>query len=110
MIIWSGLGFLVAIITFMALLLTEYMVEAAFKDQNYYQIHGWPKLLSLWVAGVVVWFLGSYLNKKQGRTLVDKETGAEVQLRPNHALFFIWMEYWGPILFVLGIIFLFIKE
>jgi hypothetical protein len=110
MIIWSGLGFLVAVIAFIAVLLSEYVLEAVFKDQNYYQAHGWPKLLGLWVAGAIVWFLGNYLNRKQGRTLIDKATGEEVQVKPNHALFFIRMEYWGPILLILGLIFLFIKE
>ena len=110
MIIWSGFGFLVAVIAFVSLVLSEYVVEALFQDQNYYQAHGWPKLLGLWISGAIVWFLGNYLNQKRGRTLLDKAIGAEVQIRPNHALFFIRMEYWGPILFVLGIIFLFVKE
>jgi hypothetical protein len=108
MIIWSGLGFLVAVLAFLCLLLAEYVVEAVLNDPQYYQAHGWPKMLGLWLAGAFVWWLGTYLDHKQGRTLLDPTTGDEVQLKPQHALFFIRMVYWGPILFVLGLVLLFV--
>jgi hypothetical protein len=107
MIIWSGLGCLVAVIAFLMLLLTEYVTETVFRDDSYYQNHGWPKLLALALAGAVVWFLGTYLNQKQGRVLIDKESGREFLSKPDHSLFFIRMEYWGPILLVIGILCLF---
>jgi len=40
MIIWSGLGFVVAVLAFLCLLLAEYVVEAVFNDSQYYQAHG----------------------------------------------------------------------
>jgi hypothetical protein len=109
MIIWSGLGFLVAVIAFVSMIFAEYTTESLFQDDSYYQTHGWPKLLAFWIAGVTVWFLGNHLNQKPGQVMIDKETGTEVLMKPNHALFFIKLEYWGPILFILGILFLFVK-
>jgi hypothetical protein len=108
MIIWSGLGFLVAVITFLFLLSAEYVTESLFGDESYYQDHGWPKLAAFFLAGAVVWSLGAYLNRRQGKVMVEKETGKEVLIKPNHSFFFVRMEYWGPILFALGIIFLFV--
>jgi hypothetical protein len=108
MVIWSGLGFLVAAITFLLLLIAEYVTESLFRDESYYQAHGWPKLLAFFLAGAVIWPLGLYLNRKQGKVMIEKETGKEVLIKPNHSFFFIRMEYWGPILFALGIIFLFV--
>jgi hypothetical protein len=110
MIIWSGLGFLVAVITFVCLLLTEFATESAFRDDGYYQAHGWPKLVGFIAAALIVWPLGRYLNSKKGRVLVDPDTGKQVVFKQGHMLFFIPLEYWGPILVVLGIIFLFVKE
>ena len=107
MIIWSRLGFLVAAITFLLLLTAEYVTESLFRDESYYQAHGWPKLLAFFLAGALIWPLGMYLNRKQGKVMIEKETGKEV-LQPAHSFFFIRMEYWGPILFALGIIFLFV--
>jgi hypothetical protein len=109
MFIWSGAGFIVAVITFLMLLLTEISVEAVFNDESYYQAHGWPKLVAFFVSGWLVLLIGRYLNKREGRVLIEKETGKEVTLKPNHSLFFINVEYWGYILFGLGIIFLFVK-
>ena len=110
MIIWSGLGFLVAVITFGCLLLTEFATRAAFHDDHYYQAHGWTKLAAFLVAALIVWPLGRYLRAKPARVLVDPATGEQVVFKRNHALFFIPMEYWAPILVVLGMIFLFVKE
>ena len=108
MVIWSGLGFLVAVITFLLLLTAEYLTESLLQDESYYQTHGWPKLLAFFIAGAVVWALGRYLNRRQGKVMIEKETGKEVLINPNHSLFFIRMEYWGPILLVLGIFFFFV--
>lgn len=107
MVIWSGLGFLVAAITFLLLLIAEYAAESLFRDESYYQAHGWPKLVGFFLAAAVIWPLGLYLNRKQRKVLIEKETGKEF-LQPKHTFFFIRMEYWGPILFALGIIFLFV--
>ena len=108
MVIWSGLGFLVAVVTFLLLLAAEYVTESLFRDESYYQAHGWPKLLAFFLAGAVVWPLGMYLNRRQGKVMIEKETGKEVLIKPDHSFFFIRMEYWGPILFALGVIFFFV--
>jgi hypothetical protein len=109
MIIWKGAGFIVAVVAFLMLLLTELSVEALFNDDRYYQRHGWPKLLAFLVAGCFVLLIGKYLNKKESKVLIEKETGKEVVLKSEHSLFFINVEYWGYILFALGVIFLFVK-
>jgi hypothetical protein len=109
MMIWSGLGFLVAVITFLQLVLTEAVVERLFRDDTYYQTHGWPKLIAFLIAAAITWPLGNLLNGRSSRVLLDPQTGQEVVLRPNHTLFFIRMEYWAPILALLGVIFLFVN-
>ena len=108
--IWSGLGCLVAVITFGCLLATEYLVEAAFQDDDYYQAHGWPKLVGFLVAAGITWVLGQHLRGRQGRVLIDPETGARVIVGRNHTFFFIPVEYWPPILLVLGMVFSFVID
>jgi hypothetical protein len=109
-IIWSGLGFLVAVITFGCCLAAEYVVERTFHDDGYYQAHGWPKLIAFVVAAAVVWVVGRHLRRRQGRVLIDPETGSEVIVGRKHTLFFIPVEYWPPILLVLGMIFFFVTD
>jgi hypothetical protein len=112
MIIWSGWGFLVAVITFGCALLGEVVTEAAAHDDRYYQNHGWPKLAAFLVAAAIVWPLGRLLNRKQTeRELVDPATGQRVLLQSGggHSLFFVPVQYWAPILVALGVVFLFVK-
>ena len=109
MIIWSGLGFLVAVVGFGCVLGAEFLTEAAFNDDQYFQSHGWPMLVAFLVAGAIVWFLGRYLNDKGTRRLIDPETNQEVTLKSNHSFFFIPMQYWGAIFVVLGIVLQFVE-
>jgi hypothetical protein len=113
MIIWSGWGFLAAVIGFGCLLLTEYSVEAAMQDEQYYQNHGWPKFVGFVVAAVVVWPVGRALNRYQpGRELIDANTGERVVLPASgggHTLFFVPMEYWAALFVVIGLVFLVIE-
>ncbi len=109
MIIWKGKGFIVAVITFLMLVLTEFSVEGLFKDETYYQTHGWPKLVAFFIAGCVVLPIGKYLNRKESKVLVEKATGKQVVLKAAHTLYFINVEYWSYILFALGVIYFFVS-
>ena len=109
MIIWEGAGFIVAVVAFLMLLLTELSVEALFNDESYYQTHGWPKLAAFFIAGLIVLFIGRYLNRKEGKVMIEKDTGKEVVFKAEHSLFFINVEYWSYILFALGVVFFFVK-
>jgi beta-xylosidase len=109
MIIWSGRGFLVALIAFGCLLFSEWSTEAAFHDTSYYQTHGWPKLMALFVAAVLVWMLAQYWNREPSRVLVDKQTGREVIVKRRDSLFFIEARYWPVILCGVGFILAFQK-
>ena len=75
MIIWKGLGFVVAVITFLCLLLTEMTVERVFADDAYYQAHGWPKLVGMVIAALLVWATARFLNSRELETRIDAVTG-----------------------------------
>lgn len=104
LIVWKGKGAFVILIVVVACLLMNGVTGSVFHDNDYFQKHGWPKLAALWLAGAATWTLGNYLNTRQARVMIDKATGKEVILRPDHSLFFVKMEYWGPGLVLLGII------
>lgn len=109
MVIWSGLGFLGILFLGLGFLSMDSLINKVFADPNYYSNNWWPDLLVFIIAGLLSFFLGRYLNNRKGRVLVDKETGQEVIIRPNHSLFFIKLEYWGIIFPVLGLLKLIFK-
>src|SRR5262245_24718472 len=108
MIIWSGLGFLVFVIAFTCSLAMALFTKVLFGD-GYYTTHSWPLAVALAVAGILTWLLGNKLNRRQGKVMIEKETGREILLRPNHSLYFVRMHYWGPILIALGFASLFFR-
>jgi hypothetical protein len=112
MLIWNGWGFLVAVIGFACLLVTQIVVNAAMQDDEYYQTTGWPKLVAFVVATIIIWPVGRAFNRKRpDRELIDVNTGERVVLSSGggNSFFFVPMEYWAAIFLVLGVVFLFIK-
>lgn len=102
-IIWSGLGFLVAVIVFGF----SFAFNLAFNAWNpgYWEANRWPFGVSLLVSAVVCWLVGTCLRKRGAQTLIDQATGQETVIdRSDHRLFFIPMHLWGPILAVCGLI------
>ncbi|MGE6619280.1 hypothetical protein [Bacillus mycoides] len=104
MIIWSGWGFLVAIIVIINTLLGKVIFGSITGDATYFQNHSWPMAIMLIISGVMSWYLGKYINKPNGKVYIDAETGEKVMFTKKHSLFFIKMEYWGPILGVIAIV------
>lgn len=107
MIIWRGFGVLVILILFFVSLFTEIITEYLTVDENFYQESPYPIALAFFIAGLINFFLGRYLNGKEKRIYIDKETGEEVELDENHTLFLMPMEYWGILFFVGSILMLF---
>lgn len=94
MMIRSGLGFLVAVITLGCALGTEALVEAWFQDDHYYQSHGWPKFVAFVVAAVIVGVLAGCSSVGRGRSLSILRRGPRFVGVAN-TFFFIPMEYIG---------------
>jgi hypothetical protein len=104
MVIWSRLGFLVAVFVFGCSLAANLITNHLTGSEEYWNAHKWPFGVSLLVSGLLSWVVGSWLAHAKERTLVDKETGEETVVTPNHTLFFIKMHWWGPVLGVIGIV------
>ena len=103
MIIWSGLGFLVAVIGFASLILTEFVSEKVTGDDQFYQEHGWVILVGMLLAAGLTYGLHRLLLQK-GRVVIDKETGQEIVLRSSHSLFFIPVKWWPVVFIGLGVV------
>ena len=110
MIIWTGWGFLVPVAAFGCLLATEAGVEAAFNDDNYYQSHGWPKLVAFLVAAFFIWIVDLWLSRRPRRTLIDVDSGEHVTLGGGDSFFFIPVKWWAPICIICGVVFSFVVD
>ena len=102
-VVSRGLGFLALIIGVLACLVTNIVTSKMFDENNYFQSHLWPKLTALGITGVCCWFLGRYLHRQPSRLVMDPATGQQIEVKPNHHLMFIKLEYWGVIFVVIAL-------
>ena len=109
MFVYKGAGFVVPVIAFGTLVATELLVERGFGDDRYYQHHGWPKFAGLMIAAIVVLAVGRAMNRREAKTLVEKDTGREIVQRPEHTFFFVNVEHWGYLLILFALVFAFVR-
>lgn len=100
MLIWSGWGGLVFLIIFLNSFITEKIVENITKNEYFYQENPIPLIFSIYISSIIIYFLGKWLNKNKVKTYIEKDTGNEVI--SQHTFFFIKMEYWSFIIFVIA--------
>ncbi len=89
MLIWSGRGLVTIVLAALGLGFGEVM--------NHTIASG----MGLVFAGLLVWFLGKRWNDSEP-VLVDPLTGDS--FRKRHSLFFIPMQWWGPLIALMGIL------
>jgi hypothetical protein len=98
--VWTGWGVLVLLYGLAALLVGSVVGNVASLGHRQLITIGIAEIL----AGVALWFTGVRLNSQPGRQLVDPKTGRNVVLRRRHTLFWIPMQYWAPVLALIGVI------
>ena len=103
-----GRGFLIAMIAFLCLSLTDFLIGEHFHDSNYYAQHGWPKLAAFWIAAAIVQLL---LPRKPEEVLgaIHPPERQPSVLRDGDTLLYIPARYWPLVLVALGIGFYFWK-
>jgi hypothetical protein len=99
MVIWSGLGFLVAVITFGSCLITNFVLDEQF-GEGYYSSHLWASGLALFVGGMISSAVGFALKMRTDRFVIDEETGERMIInQSSHSFFFVPM-HWAGLLIV----------
>src|SRR3954471_18658762 len=103
-IVWRGAGIVVFGVVFGCNLAAQTACNAWTGTPKYWESHAWPIAAGFLTAASVIWSLGSILERRPGRELVDPATGERVVIRAPHELFFIPVKYWGAILWAVATI------
>ena len=102
MLIWNGLGFLVAAITFGCCLMANFLLDAQF-GKGFYSSHLWAVGLALLLGGIISSGVGFLLKGRSDRFVVDEETGERLVInQSDHSFFFIPMHWAGVVIAVIG--------
>jgi hypothetical protein len=57
--------------------------------------HLWPILLGQVLAGLFLFVWGRNLNNRPAQRAIERATGREILVRPNHGMYGVKVEYWG---------------
>ena len=100
MILYTGLGFLVFVFFIAPLVVIGAILFYGLGIDVLRSPSWWP-LHSLMILGAILTFVvGSLLNRKMLEETTFEKSGPVRVLRPRHTLYYIRMEYWGPIVLV----------
>lgn len=94
MVIWTGWGILAALIWVFILAVTQGVLDGTW-EPGYYKANLWPKLAVAAVTAPVIWIVGRQMNRRSEDDIIGSA--------PKHTLFFIPMEYWGPLFAIIGV-------
>lgn len=98
MIVWSGLGFLVAIIMFGVAILFQELLPKLFGYEA-----SWMLGLGYMASAIPIWLVSKKISGK-GRIVIDKETGKELVIGRSNSFFFIPIRYWPYLAIIIGLI------
>jgi len=96
MVIWTGWGILAALIWGAFLGLTQLLIDGIY-GRGFYTAHMWPKIIASALPAPTIWFVGRAMNG-------NPDSERRLEYGPRHTLFFIPMEWWGPIFLGIGIV------
>ncbi len=99
MIVWSGKGFLSALVLLGTLFLSIWILPDSLSDYSF--------VIACFISAGFSWIFGKKWNTQNERIVTDDKTGQKLRIRSNHTLFWIPMQYWGLIFSILGVIILF---
>ena len=101
MIIWSGEGWLTLIFFIVPQIAVASVLYYVF-GIDVLRTESWWPLHWLMVMGAVLTFLvGSYMNRNLIEEVTYEKSGPVRTLKPRHTLYYLRMEYWGPIILVI---------
>ena len=111
MIIWRGLGILVAIAGFLGFIVAEFATRALTHDDTYYSSHPLPKLGGA-VLGALLAFVADRLleRRRAPRVLIDPATGQQVVIRRGDSVFFIPSRFLPYVILAVGVVVAFVHD
>jgi len=110
MIFYTGLGYLTFIFFMVPLIALGSILNWGF-GIDVLRANSWWPLHSLMILGAILTFaIGAYLNRNKVEETIYEKSGPMTVLRTKHTLYWIPMEYWGPIILVVYFILIAVRS
>ncbi len=104
MLIWTRYGIIAPVVWVICLLITQMISDSIF-GAGVYTNYILPKIAAGLLSAVTITMIGLALKPKNARELIDARTGERVVLEgEKNTFFFISLEYWGVLFFIITLI------
>jgi hypothetical protein len=101
MIFYTGLGYLVIVLFFVPLIVLGWILNKYF-GIDVLRASSWVPLHSLMILGAILIMVVGWLgNRKMVEEVIYEKSGPVSLFKPRHTLYWIRMEYWGPIALII---------
>lgn len=101
-LVWKGLGILVAVIGAASAWGIGALINFASQDAAYTDQHTWTAAVIWFSTALLVFMLDKAVSRMPGPSITDPSTGYKVYFERNDSLFFIPIKFWPYIFLVLG--------
>lgn len=108
--LFSGWGPIVLVVFFIIVFGAQRLFWSWTGEGRYFFQHPFVGLLIFAFAGMVVWQLGRFMNRKPLHVEELDQYGRKLVPKPRHTIWFIPAQYWGPILFVVFALIILLKR
>jgi arginine exporter protein ArgO len=98
MIFYTGFGYLVGIIFIAPVLIFASILNWGFGIDVLSIESRWPLHSLMFLGAVTTFVFGWYFNRSMVEETTYEKSGPVRTLRPKHTLYWIRIEYWGPII------------
>jgi hypothetical protein len=98
MIFYTGIGYLVGIIFIAPLAIFGSILNFGFGIDPLSTTSWWPLHALMFLGAVVTFVVGSYANRTKVQETTYEKSGPVRMSRTKHTLYWIPIEYWGPII------------
>lgn len=103
MFIWTGRGYLLGLVSFFCLVITQASVDVIAQQKGFYATHDWPKSLGLCLGAAACLPLGRWV-RRWADFKVQQEQPHMASSRMSHTILFIPVEHWWKVLVGIAII------
>jgi len=104
MIIYRGWGFLALICYVASAVVIGSVLNWGFGIDFLATKQWWPLHVIFFAGALLTYAVGWFLNRDLLEETVYEKTGPVIVLKPRHTLYFVRMEYWGPIILAIYIV------
>ena len=110
MVFYTGLGWLTLLLFITPLIVLGLILDRGFGIDVLGTESSWPLHSIVLLGGLVTFAFGLYVNREKVEETIYEKSGPVKKLHTKHTLYWIPMQYWGAIFFLIYLAFFVLRS